>query len=317
MGRMHFKVFGTPEIRHFDQPLKFPTRKAQAILIYLLVEGRIHPRSQLISLLWPGKSARQGRTDFRVALNHLRETLAEAVEPEKHLIIEQNRLGFNLLSTFSSDLHIILKAFSYCGIPLSQSEIRRREALAALQAAVDLYKGDFLENFTLNEAPDFEVWLTIQREGYYRRMELIFERLCMHYLEAGQALEGTEVATCWTVRHPLSEAAYFWLMQAHFIRGKRNEALQAYEQCRAKLEGELHINLASETIALAARIRVSSAIAPASIPRPGKPRLIATLPEAPLVGRGIEFARLIEEYYATSQDIPGPRIFGIQGEAGI
>ncbi len=41
MGTLNLAFLGTPEVRHPEQLLRFPSRKALALLIYLAVEGGV------------------------------------------------------------------------------------------------------------------------------------------------------------------------------------------------------------------------------------------------------------------------------------
>jgi DNA-binding SARP family transcriptional activator len=53
MGLLHLAVLGPPEVFHDGSHLTFSLRKACALLVYLAVEGSMHPRSKLAAFLWP------------------------------------------------------------------------------------------------------------------------------------------------------------------------------------------------------------------------------------------------------------------------
>jgi DNA-binding SARP family transcriptional activator len=53
MGQLRLAVLGTPEVFLGGSRLTFALRKAQALLLYLAVEGGMHPRSKLATFLWP------------------------------------------------------------------------------------------------------------------------------------------------------------------------------------------------------------------------------------------------------------------------
>jgi hypothetical protein len=52
MGQVQVGVLGGPQVQHEGAPLAFPTRKALAPLVYLVVEGGQQPREKLATLLW-------------------------------------------------------------------------------------------------------------------------------------------------------------------------------------------------------------------------------------------------------------------------
>ncbi len=53
MSLLRLAVLGPPEVFRDGSRLTFPLRKAQALLLYLAVEGGMHPRSKLAVFLWP------------------------------------------------------------------------------------------------------------------------------------------------------------------------------------------------------------------------------------------------------------------------
>jgi DNA-binding SARP family transcriptional activator len=61
-------VLGPPEVFHDESRLTFALRKAQALLLYLAVEGGMHSRSKLAALLWPDSEPHDARTSLRNAL---------------------------------------------------------------------------------------------------------------------------------------------------------------------------------------------------------------------------------------------------------
>jgi len=68
MGLLRLAVLGPPEIFHDGSRLTFSLRKAQALLLYLAVEGGLHSRSKLAALLWPDSETSDARRTLRNAL---------------------------------------------------------------------------------------------------------------------------------------------------------------------------------------------------------------------------------------------------------
>ncbi len=64
MGLLRLAVLGPPEVFHDGSRLAFALRKAQALLLYLAVEGGMHSRSKLAALLWPDSEAAQQPQDL-------------------------------------------------------------------------------------------------------------------------------------------------------------------------------------------------------------------------------------------------------------
>ena len=68
MGLLRVAVLGSPEVFHDGSRLTFALRKAQALLLYLAVEGGLHPRSKLAALLWPDSDPPDARKGLRNTL---------------------------------------------------------------------------------------------------------------------------------------------------------------------------------------------------------------------------------------------------------
>src|SRR5258708_28013190 len=77
-GLLRLAVLGSPEVFHDGSHLTFALRKALALLVYLAVEGGMHPRSKLAALLWPDSQPKHARKAFRNAIALLYNLLAHA-----------------------------------------------------------------------------------------------------------------------------------------------------------------------------------------------------------------------------------------------
>src|SRR5207253_10189871 len=97
MEVLRLAVLGPPEVFHDESRLTFALRKAQALLLYLAVEGGMHPRSKLAAFLWPDSEPHAARTGLRTALTLLRSLLADSgtSAAHSHLLAEQDLLGLN------------------------------------------------------------------------------------------------------------------------------------------------------------------------------------------------------------------------------
>ena len=85
-------LLGSPEITFGGQSLSFPTRKALALLIFLVVEKRMHHREALMALLWPESSSKKADVTLRGTLSRLRKALQPA---GKVLLTETGKVGFD------------------------------------------------------------------------------------------------------------------------------------------------------------------------------------------------------------------------------
>src|SRR5579859_411806 len=178
MGDLCFTLLGPPEVRHADQLLQFSTRKELALLIYLAVEDRVHLRKTLSEQFWPESDAMHGRAALRVSLLHLRHLLGEGEGNVPHLRITHDTLGLNFTSEVKLDLHPLREAWRLSHTSgrtaLTLSEEARRTLLTRLHLATGLPRGEFLEGFSLRDAPVFDDWVRLQREYWHLRTSEIF-----------------------------------------------------------------------------------------------------------------------------------------------
>src|SRR5215207_5749695 len=314
MARLNVAVLGAPEIRHGARSVTFPTRKALAVLVYLLVEGGTHRRDRLVALFWPESDEQAGRATLRSTLARLREGLKEA-DGDTHLLVERDVVGFDFASDFDLDLNELRRAYdaaqSVGRAPLAGE--RRHDVMERLQRGAAVWRGEFLDGFLLREAPDFDDWVGTQRELWRRRAGVVLDRLSLLQAEGGSTASALETAERWLRLDPLEEHAHRRLIQLHLAAGDRGAALRAYEACRAILLDELGVPPEPETEALATRIRAAPT-RPPSMPRtaahPSAPFL-----DGPIVGRENEFSGLVEHYFGAARG--RSRAVVLQGEAGI
>jgi DNA-binding SARP family transcriptional activator len=260
MGRLILRLLGTPEVNHGEYPLILQTRKVLALLVYLAMEQGIHSRDKITALLWPESDEERGKASLRRALAYLRESLDETTHhhtshvPQQppHVLIEHHTLSFNGASDFEIDTQTLQAAFT---LTRRRSSGDLRTQLALLQKAISCYRGNFLDGFSLPDAPDFEDWLLLQRESWRRQANTVFDRLSQLQTEAGELENALESATRWVEHDLLNESAHTRLMQLHGALGDRTAALRAFERCRSILERELSVEPSSEIVMLAERIR--------------------------------------------------------------
>jgi DNA-binding SARP family transcriptional activator/tetratricopeptide (TPR) repeat protein len=293
---------GAPEVWNQHQLLKFPTRKSLALLVYLAVAGGWHSREKLTALLWPESPGSQGQASLRNGLIRLRRTLGKT---ENYLLVDADLLSFDLTGHVTLDLQAITAA-------------GESSTVAVLQKAVEQYRADFLEGFSLPDAPDFEEWASLQREYWRRQMSEILARLSQLQTDHGQMQQGLDTALRWRTHDPLNEAAHRRVMELYATAGDKTAALQAYQRCRATLAAELAIEPSPETAALAEHIQ-NSRSSPLNFEwSRDNPKSKIQNPkwiELPFVGRSIKHLQLVTAFHTTRQQ--QPQLVIIEGEAGI
>src|SRR5712692_10241043 len=318
MGLLRLAVLGPPEAFHDGSRLTFALRKAQALLLYLAVEGGMHSRSKLAAFLWPDSAPHDARTALRNALLLLRTLLADATaSPHSHLLSPRDLLGLNPQAPVKLDLEVVQQAYRaaqrHSTLP---AEPQRAALVAKFQQALALARGPFLDGFWLGEESPFDEWVLQGQQQWQVRLQLLCERLSA-FQEGGFELEQARATlTRWLALDPLSEEAYRRLMRVQLARGDPSAALQVYATCRARLAEDLRVQPSAETLALAEQIRASAVRSPAAHPsaattKSGPPGELV----APLVGRAAAFRHLVGNFQQARGEQPQAVL--VVGEAGI
>lgn len=311
-GQLELALLGPIEARRDGAPLRLRTKKSLALLAYLATEGRPHRRAELAALLWPTSEEPKARTTLRSVIADLRSALGPGDGPDgPYLLGERDSLRLGADLGVNVDLTVLQTAYerarsSARGLRLDSEE--GRELRERLRAGVTAYRGDFLQDFHLDDAPGFDYWASLERERWRARLTVVLDRLSGLLLDSGETQEAVPVAERWTAEDPSSTAASERLMRAAYAVGDRAGALRVYQRYRVRADRSGR-TLAPELRALAARVAAETTPAEAS------GRESRETPGTPLVGRARQFDALVADYYATLTD--GPRVVAIRGEAGI
>ncbi len=287
--RLHFTLLGAPQIFSDDRPLiRFATSKAQALLIYLAVTGQTHRRDTLANLLWSDTTDRKARKNLRDALSNLRKLVAP------YLTITRQTVTFNLDSAYAVDVTQFQTVL--------QTETTADPEL--LQAALDLYRGEFLEGFHVRDAPAFEEWVSMQREWLHGLAIQGWHTLSNHYATQGEAgrSRAIEATAQLLALEPWREESHRQMMELLARAGQRSAALAQYETCRRILAEALGTEPMPETTALYERLKSADTTPPHNLPMPANR----------LIGREPELAQL-KQYLAH----PTTRLVTIVGPGGV
>lgn len=320
MGLLRLAVLGPPEVFHNGRRLTFALRKAQALLLYLAVEGGTHPRGKLAAFLWPDSEPHAARTALRNALALLRSLLAEASPAaHSHLFTERELVGLDTHAPLELDLDVVQQAYTQAQVfSTFPAEPQRISLLTQWHHALSLVRGPFLDGFWLGDDAPFDQW--VQQQQWQVCLRVLCNRLSSWHEAAGELGQAIDTLGRWLTLDPLSEEAYRRLMRLHLAQGEPTAAWQVYTTCRARLAQELQIAPAAETIALAAHIRATAAAhrgnfhtRPTTAPRPESRPPGELAP--PLVGRAAAFSQLVGHYQQAR--LRQPQAVLLVGEAGI
>ena len=206
--------------------------------------------------------------------------------------------------------------------PGGGSAVGHRGFISRLRGDLELYRGEFMEGFSLEDAPEFELWLEGERARWRRVFGELCERLSRLQSEAGQPDEAIETARVWVKQAPLEESAHRRLMELLSSAGESEGALLAYESFEDTLSREFGSEPSTQMKELVGRLReevearssLGASLARSSEGTPPTTTPLSVL-EVPLAGRHEEFGALVSEYQAARMG--QTRVAVVLGEAGI
>ena len=109
MSQLRVGVLGGPRVWHGEATLRFPTRKALALFVYLVVEGGRHSREKLAALFWPDSDQTHARAMLRYTLAGIRRTLQDSADAP-HVVMECEALGVDPASGVELDVEVLRAA---------------------------------------------------------------------------------------------------------------------------------------------------------------------------------------------------------------
>lgn len=266
----HVRLLGPVTIEHTDQSV--PTnmsRKACALLGYLIRQSQPVARSQLVSLFWGETSETSGRHNLTRELSRLTATLPQCFSADYHSIFWT---GAATTCVDTNTFLAFLKG-SASSSPVNQTDHTSIRPISSdvwfatqeggvepshLAEAVALYRGDFLAGVYLDHCPEFEIWLSQEREFWRQQVTRALESLITHHARHHEDDRAQAYARCWLALEPWNEDPHRYLLILLARNNKRSAALAQYATCRRVLAKEFGVEPAEETVALYEQIRTGA-----------------------------------------------------------
>ncbi|MBX3054135.1 MAG: AAA family ATPase [Caldilineaceae bacterium] len=281
MSRITFYFFGGFHAEtSANKAIDLPTDKVRALLAYLLLQpDQPHRREQLAALLWPEGEGSTSLRNLRQSLYRLNKALDAAAPGLFSKLCSVTRrdvtLHGGLVRTDTADF------WTGVSLPAQHQHNSLAECTTcreAVAAAVELYRGELLAGLTLSDAPDFEAWLTGQRQQHHLTLLSALAALADCALTDRDFVGAHAYAQRQLDLEPWLEVAHRQAMRGLVGMGQRTAAMEQFHRCRTALAEELGVDPEPETVALYQELLEPAAVSlPASISAPlPTPRLPAT-----------------------------------------
>ena len=228
MSRLSVRLLGAARIEVGRTAIETDTRKATALLSYLAVSAQPQRRATLAALFWPD-------TDDQKARGALRRTLS----------VLRSALGDRWLESDGDTIDLDRR-----DLTVDVTEFRRAISEGRLDDAVRLYRGDFLQGFSLRDSPQFDDWQAAESDALRAEYGDALARLAAsaeHEGDLGAAIDHTKRRFAVDA---LYEPAHRDLMRLYARAGDRAAALRQYREAVRLLDQELGVAPVTETRAL-------------------------------------------------------------------
>jgi DNA-binding SARP family transcriptional activator/ABC-type transport system substrate-binding protein/streptogramin lyase len=268
---MRFGLLGPLEVRTDEKVLRLGGDKQRALLAILLVHANeVVLRDRLLEEIWPDRPPGGAAH----SLDHQISRLRKVLDPPDALV---TRSGGYVLRVLPGDIDVHHFEENLERGRQANAAGKPTEALAALDAALDLWRGPALagvvdEPFLAVEAQRLEeLRLTALEERFDARLGLGEHHSLVAELDA------------FVKHHPLRERPRAQLMLALYRSGRQAEALRVYADARRALVDELGLEPGPELQQLErAILRQDPSLAAARRARLGRRGRVAALLAVPL-----------------------------------
>ncbi|MCI0434116.1 MAG: AAA family ATPase [Gemmatimonadetes bacterium] len=280
-----------------------PSKKARALLAYLVATGRPHLRERLCDLLWDGPS--DPRAELRWSLSRIRPVVDDA--PLRRLEADHERVWFEPIG-------------ARVDLPDLRAQLQPDPAavsVSVLENAAAAMHGELLEGLDLPACYRYHAWCVAEREGVRALQGAVLGALAERLTDRPE--KALAYARAWVTADPFAQPAHVHVIRLLDELGRPRDALEYYDECRRMLARELgavpmEIEVARQRIHRPARVPLTSVPPERGLPADREQPAQQDVP--PLVGRDAECALLSEAVASGAAGAPTSPVL-ILGEPGI
>jgi DNA-binding SARP family transcriptional activator/Tfp pilus assembly protein PilF len=236
MTQLIMYLLGSPRFERNGININLDTRKAAALIAYLVITKKRQSRDTLAALLWPEFDQTHARATLRRTLSTLKKALGGS-----YLEISREYINLNFNAAIWVDVdefhHLLSECQSHGHLPSETCS----KCLKPLIAAIELYGGDFLAGFSLRDSSNFDEWQFYQADSLRRDFTNALERMVQCYATSGNIESAIMYAQKWLALDRLNESAHRLLMQLYAWNDQQSAALHQYRECVQELDRELGV----------------------------------------------------------------------------
>lgn len=239
------KLLGSPTfVLHNESISHLLGGRAAALLIYLAVTRQPQPRTQITDLLWEEIPEHQAKANLRYRLSDLRKVVGD------YIIASGDTLTFNQNLPHWIDITVFTTYMSQTVPSATPGPEASRVEPGILQELLNLYTGEFLAGFLVDQATAFERWMIAQRRHLHDLLIRGLQLRTQQHLDHAEYAEGLVLNHQLLTLEPWREEAHRQRMVLLAHSGQRSAALQQYTRCCQILTEELDVSPMPQTTAL-------------------------------------------------------------------
>lgn len=293
-------LLGPPVVKSGQSTMTIPRRQVRALLYRLAVEPRPLSRSALAFLFWSDLPESTARRNLSRLLVYLSRNLPDP----SVLLVDGSQIQLDFARTW-----VDTRAFDQNWDAWKLTHHRKD-----LQAAVELYRGSYLDGFSLPGNNEFSQWVSQEVERWEQHYLKALEVLIDETAAEEETQLAIDYARQYLLYNDLAEAVHCRLIVLYTELGDRSSAIRQYEQCSEVLERELGVKPAPETYAAYQAVLNPDA---QEIDQPAGNLAWTTIPSlhVPFIGRKEALQKLSQSLKRARAGNGG--LVLISGEAGI
>lgn len=205
--------FGEPRVERDGERVPIPLKKAEALLFYTAMEGRV-PRDRAKLLFWGDKDEALAANSLRNSIHTLRRALPDHFEADRrYLDVKDVERDADRIPELEDPSRPIGPAF------LEEP----------------------LQGFDALGRPEFDTWLLLTRSALKEKVaERLRARAALCY-DGGRFEAHTEALAALLALDPFDEESVLELLEAWHERGYTAKAISLYENFRTRMRSEIGI----------------------------------------------------------------------------
>lgn len=219
--KLHFQLFGYPEIWLDHEKLQFSFSKVNALLYYLVLSKEA-TRDEIAGLLWPEKSDKMAKKNLRNTIYQANRAIGEDVIQTPN----NKRLVLNQTLAITSDVD---------------------EFMSQTRDALHLYKDSLMKGFFVKDAEDYDMWVLKMRQFY----EKVFVETCAAVIRDNmdnERFEDIEKHIQRLIDIDEFDEKHYQLLMLYYQKTKRStKVIEVYYQLKTLLDRELGVLPSQET----------------------------------------------------------------------